>query len=130
MTVDEIQDIIDYAYPKIKKYYGKGKLNYPKIELWNDIYARLSGIEGMEGEESDTSEAQYDPDTNMMYVYTRNMKNEEDVLRALIHEYTHYRQDSKLLKKYRQMYTYDKDPFEAQAKKAEEDWYLFSQNEV
>ncbi len=122
MTVDEIQDIIDYAYPKIKKYYGKGKLNYPKIELWNDIYARLSGIEGMEGEESDTSEAQYDPDTNMMYVYTRNMKNEEDVLRALIHEYTHYRQDSKLLKKYRQMYTYDKDPFEAQAKKAEEDW--------
>ena len=92
--------------------------------------ARLSGIKDMEGEESDTSEAQYDPDTNMMYVYTRNMKNEEDVLRALIHEYTHYRQDSKLLKKYRQMYTYDKDPFEAQAKKAEEDWYLFSQNEV
>ena len=130
MTTDEIQSIISYAYPKIQKYYGKGTLSTPPVELHRDIYARLSGIKDMEGEESDTSEAQYDSDTNMMYVYTRNMKNEEDVLRALIHEYTHYRQDSKLLKKYRQMYTYDKDPFEAQAKKAEEDWYLFSQSEV
>ena len=130
MTTDEIQQIVDRAYPLIQKYYGKGSKPIPPIELHFDIYARLSGIEGMEGEESDTSEAQYDPDTNMMYIYTRNIKNEEDILRALIHEYTHYRQDSKLLKKYRQMYTYDKDPFEAQAKKAEEDWYLFSQNEV
>ena len=127
MTTDEIQQIVDYAYPKIIDYYGKGSKPIPPVELHFDIYARLSGIEGMEGVESDTSEAQYDPDTNMMYVYTRNMKNEEDVLRALIHEYTHYRQDSKLLKKYRQMYTYDKDPFESQAKKSEENWKMFSQ---
>ena len=82
MTVDEIQQIVDRAYPLIQKYYGKGSKPIPPAELHFDIYARLSGIEGMEGEESDTSEAQYDPDTNMMYVYTRNMKNEEDVLRS------------------------------------------------
>ena len=27
MNVDEIQNIIDYAYPKIQAYYGKGKIN-------------------------------------------------------------------------------------------------------
>ena len=135
MTQDEIIEILNTAYPKVQRLITTSKLtsepplqSKPSIELHRDIYARLSGIEGMEGEESDTSEAQYDPDTNMMYVYTRNMKNEEDVLRALIHEYTHYRQDSKLLKKYRQMYTYDKDPFERQAKKSEENWKMFSQN--
>ena len=62
MTVDEIQDIIDYAYPRIKKYYGKGKLNYPKIELWNDIYARLSGDPEARGEASKSSKAEFDVD--------------------------------------------------------------------
>ena len=127
MTRDEVQQIVDRAYPLIQKYYGKGSKPIPPIELHFDIYARLSGIKGMEGEESDTSEAQYDPDTNMMYIYTRNMKNEEDVLRSLIHEYTHYRQDHKLFKKYKQIYSYEDDPTEIEAHKNEEDWHLFSQ---
>ena len=57
MTRNEIQQIVDYAYPKIIDYYGKGSKPIPPVELHFDIYARLSGIEGMEGEESDTSEA-------------------------------------------------------------------------
>ena len=52
MTIDEIQNIIDYSYPKIQSYYGKGSLNIPKIELHKDIYARLSGDEEAEGEHS------------------------------------------------------------------------------
>ena len=127
MNTDEIQQIINYAYPKIQSYYGKGSLDIPKIELHKDIYARLSGDEEAEGEHSKTSIAQYDEDTNIIYIYYPNIKTEEGILRALIHEYTHYRQDSKLLKKYRQMYTYDKDPFEAQDKKSEENWKMFSQ---
>ena len=132
MTVDEIQDIIDHAYPKIKKYYGKGKLNYPKIELWNDIYARLSGDPEARGEASKSSKAEYDDKTNEIYIYYPNIKDEEDLLRSLVHEYTHYKQDHSLFQKYRDMYDYD-DPenkIEAEARKAEEDWYLFSQNEV
>ena len=62
MTQDEIQDIIDYAYPRIKNYYGKGKLDYPKIELWNDIYARLSGDPEARGEASKSSKAEFDVD--------------------------------------------------------------------
>ncbi len=125
MTIDEIQQIIDYAYPNIQKYYGKGSLDFPKIELHRDIYARLSGDEEQSGEHSSTSKAQYDEDTNVIYIYYPNMENEEDILRALIHEYTHYRQDHKLFKQYRQMYSYNENPIEIEAHKNEEDWQLF-----
>ena len=126
MTIDKIQNIIDYAYPNIQKYYGKGSLEIPKIELHKDIYARLSGDEEQSGEHSSTTKAQYDEDTNVIYIYYPNMKNEEDVLRSIIHEYTHYRQDHKLFKQYRQMYSYNENPIEIEAHKNEEDWQLFT----
>ena len=128
MDIDEIQNIIDYAYSKIQSYYGKGSLDIPKIELHRDIYARLSGDEEQSGEHSSTTKAQYDENTNIIYIYYPNMENEEDVLRALIHEYTHYRQDHKLFKKYKAMYGYDEDPTEIEAKRNEEDWHLFTTN--
>ena len=125
MNIDEIQNIIDYAYPKIQSYYGKGSLDIPKIELHRDIYARLSGDEEAEGEHSKTSVAQYDDETNIIYIYYPNIKTEEDILRSLIHEYTHYKQDHKLFKQYRQMYSYNENPIEIEAHKNEEDWQLF-----
>ena len=128
MNIDEIQNIIDYAYPKIQSYYGKGSLDIPKIELHKDIYARLSGDEEQSGEHSKTTKAQYDEDTNVIYIYYPNMMNEEDVLRSIIHEYTHYRQDHKLFKKYKAIYSYDEDPTEIEAKRNEEDWPLFTTN--
>ena len=128
MTTDKIQQIIDYSYPKIQSYYGKGSLDIPKIELHRDIYARLSGDEEQSGEHSKTSIAQYDDVANIIYIYYPNIKTEEDVLRSLIHEYTHYRQDHKLFKKYKAMYSYDEDPTEIEAKRNEEDWPLFTTN--
>ena len=127
MNPDEIQQIINYAYPKIQKYYGKGSLSIPKIELHKDIYARLSGDEEQSGEHSSTTKAEYDDDTNVIYIYYPNIKTEEDVIRSIIHEYTHYRQDHKLFKQYRQMYSYDENPIEIEAHKNEEDWEMFSQ---
>ena len=127
MTTDEIQQIIDYAYPKIQKHYGKGNLPIPSIELHQDIYARLSGDPEARGEHSSTSIAQYDGKENKIFIYYPNVKTEEDILRALIHEYTHYTQDSELFAKYRDMYDYDEDPTEIEAKKNEEDWEMFSQ---
>ena len=132
MNVDEIQNIIDYAYPKIQSYYGKGKKPIPSIELHRDIYARLSGDPEARGEASKSSKAEYDDKTNEIYIYYPNIKDEEDLLRSLVHEYTHYKQDHSLFQKYRDMYDYDdpKNKIEVEAKKAEEDWYLFSQSEV
>ena len=127
MKPDEIQPIVDYAYPKIQKYYGTGKLSIPPIKFHHDIYARLSGDEEQQGEHSKTTKAQYDHDTNIIWLYYPNIKDEEDVLRSLIHEYTHYKQDHKLFKKYKAIYSYDEDPNELEAHKNEENWEMFSQ---
>jgi len=127
MNVDEIQIIIDKAYPLIQKYYGKGKRDYPPVKLHHDIYARLSGDEEQSGEHSSSTKAQYEENTNIIWIYYPNMVNEESVIRSLIHEYTHYLQNiTTLSKKYHAMkYSYDEDPHEIEAHKNEEDWQLF-----
>jgi len=125
MNIEVTQIIINQVYSKIKEYYGKGSLDFPKIELHKDIYARLSGDEEQSGEHSSTSKAQYDDETNVIYIYYPNMKTEEDVIRSIIHEYTHYKQDHKLFKQYRDMYSYNENPIEIEAHKNEEDWQLF-----
>ena len=129
MDKNKIQDIIDYAYPKIQSYFGIPDIYkpIPKIELHKDIYARLSGDEEASGEHSSTSVAEYDEDENKIFIYYPNVNSEEDVLKALIHEYTHYTQDSELLAKYKKIYSYDEDPNEIEAKKNEENWEMFSQ---
>ena len=135
MTIDDIQQIISYAYPKIQAYYGKGKLSIPKIDSsHNNTYAMHSGEPEAEGEHSATSIAEYYE--GVIYLYLPNIPNEEELLKAIIHEYTHYTQDSELFAKYKDMYPYDKDPSEIAAKKNEEDWnkkddkgnYLFIRN--
>jgi len=126
MTIEEIQIIINKVYPKIKEYYGKGSLDFPKIELHKDIYARLSGDEEARGEHSSTSKAQYDENTNIIYIYYPNMMNEEDVIKSIIHEYTHYTQNiTQFKKQYADKYNYEDNPYEIEAHKNEEDWQLF-----
>mgnify|MGYP000587826044 FL=1 len=126
MTIDDIQQIINYAYPKIQKYYGKGKLSIPKIDTsHNNTYAMHSGEPEATGEHAATTPAEYYKGT--IYLYLPNITDEEGLLRALIHEYTHYTQDSELFQKYRDMYDYDEDPTEIEAHKNEENWQMFSQ---
>ena len=126
MTTDKIQSIISYAYPLIQKYYGKGKLSIPKIDTSHkNTYALHSGEPEATGEHAASSIAEYYKGT--IYLYLPNIKDEEGLLRALVHEYTHYTQDSELFAQYRDMYDYDEDPTEIEAAKNEEDWHLFSQ---
>ena len=126
MTQEEVQQIISYAYPLIQKYYGKGKLPIPKIDTSHkNTYAMHSGEPEAQGEHDATSIAEYYEGT--IYLYLPNIKDEEGLLRAIIHEYTHYTQDSELFAKYRDLYDYDEDPTEIEARQNEEDWHLFSQ---
>ena len=126
MSIDEIQQIINYAYPLIQKRYGKGKLSIPKIDTSHkNTYALHSGEPEATGEHAATSIAEYHKGT--IYLYLPNIKDEEGLLRAIIHEYTHYTQDSELFAKYKDMYDYEDDPTEIEAHKNEEDWHLFSQ---
>ena len=126
MTIDQVQSIISYSYPLIQKYYGKGKLPIPKIDTSHrNTYAMHSGEPEAEGEHATTTPAEYYKGT--IYLYLPNIPNEEELLRSIIHEYTHYTQDSELLAKYKKIYSYDEDPNEIEAHKNEENWEMFSQ---
>ena len=117
-----VGEIVNRVYPQIVKNLGKSRYaKTPKVELHKDIYARLSGIPGSMGEESHTSKAEYDDIENKIFVYYPNMINEEDVIRALLHEYTHSLQDPEKWEEYRED-GYDNNPFEKEAKKAEWGW--------
>ena len=131
MTTDEVQQIISYAYPliqsEIKSEYGSGKGPIPKIDTSHkNTYAMHSGEPEATGEHDATSIVEFYKGT--IFLYFPNITNEEELLRSIIHEYTHYTQDSELLAKYKKIYSYDEDPNEIEAKKNEENWEMFSQN--
>ena len=121
MTQDEVQMIVDRVFPQIVKDRGTGKQGVPKIEVHRDIYAQYSGIEDMEGELSDSSEAEWVHEDNAIYIYFPNMRDEEHVIRSILHEFEHTHQDPKKHDEYRAL-GYDKNPYEIAAYKAEEKW--------
>ena len=121
MSEPNVQSIVDRVFPQIVEDKGPGRQGIPKIELHKDIYARVSGIEGMTGEASKTSKAQYEHETNTIYIYYPNMVNEEDVIRSILHEYEHAFHDPKKHDAYRAK-GYVNNPYEIAAHKAEEDW--------
>ena len=67
MSKNKVQSIIDRVLPQIINDRGLGKKGVPKIELHYDIYARLSGIPDMRGEESESTKAQWVDKDNTIY---------------------------------------------------------------
>ena len=57
--------IVNKVYPQIVKNLGRARKGTPKVEFHTNIYARLSGIEGMTGD--DNPHAEYDWDKNKIY---------------------------------------------------------------
>ena len=127
MSSNDIQSIVDRVYPQIVKDLGKSRYGnlVPEVELHTDIYARLSGIPGATGEESHSSEAEYDSGQNKIFVYHPNMKNERHVIESLLHEYTHALQDPEKWEEYKQG-GYENNPFEKEAAAAEQNWRKYS----
>ena len=124
MESKEILKIANNAYPKIRTHYGLGKKEYPPIEVYRNIFARLSGEPDMEGD--DPADAEFDRKTNKLFIYSDFNDSVEDVIRGVIHEYIHYLQSGSWMKRYYNMgYNYGNHPYEVDAKKAEEDWKLF-----
>ena len=121
ISKNNVQSIVDRILPQIIDNKGTGKQGIPKIKLHTDIYARYSGIDGMTGEESESSKAEWVHQDNTIYIYYPNMMNEEDVIKSVLHEFEHSLQDPKQNDKYRAK-GYDKNPNEMAARKAELDW--------
>jgi hypothetical protein len=115
----DIQSVIARVYPQIVKNLGRSKRGVPKVEMHSNIYVRLSGDAEAQGEAN--PDAEYEWDDNEIYLYLPKMKNEETVIKALLHEYTHATQDPKKKEEYRKK-GYAKDPYEIEATKAEGNW--------
>tara|TARA_B110000908_G_scaffold170582_1_gene230594 strand:- start:418 stop:822 length:405 start_codon:yes stop_codon:yes gene_type:complete len=116
---NQMQDVVNRVYPQIAKNLGRAKRGTPKVEFHSNIYVRVTGIEGMEGEAN--PHAEYDWKNNKIYLYTPKMVNEEEIIKGLLHEYTHATQDSKKMDAYRKL-GYKKNPYEIAAHKAEKNW--------
>jgi len=119
MGKDEIMSIVKRVYPKIASSLGAGKRGIPKVSVHSSIYARLSGVEGMLG--TANPHAEYDWDTNEIFLYHPKMSDEEQVIRSLLHEFTHSKQDIEKMKKYREK-GYANNPYEKAATRAESGW--------
>ena len=125
MNKQEILDIANEVYPKIVKYFGKGKQSIPEIVVYRNVFVDLTGDEDAEGE--DTPSGRDDGDAGKISLYSDYIPNKEELLRALIHEYTHYLQPDGLdAKYYDEGYTYQNNPAELEALRAEEKWHLFA----
>ena len=107
------QAVVDRVYPLIVKNLGRARKGPPKVEFHTNIYARISGIEGMTGDANPYGE--YDSRNNKIYLYTPKM------IKGLLHEYTHATQDPKKSDKYREK-GYANNPYEKAAHKAEKNW--------
>ena len=128
MSIEEIQQIINYAYPLIQKRYGKGKLPIPKIDTSHkNTYAMHSGEPEAQGEHDATSIAEYYK--GVIYLYLPNITNKKELIIALIHEYTHYLQGITPLitRVANQEYKYKDNPYEQEAHTNEKRWKEFSQ---
>jgi muramidase (phage lysozyme) len=118
--INWIQNIVYSVYPHIILNLGVSEKGAPEVELWRDIYARLSGNPEDEGEASKTSKAEYDDFENKIFIYYPNMEDTEDIIRSLLHEYTHSLQDSD--REEDRKLGYDNDPNEIEASEAELNW--------
>ena len=124
MNSDQILNIANKAYPKIRDYYGSGKRIFPPIEIHNNIYARLTGEPDAEGE--DPAEAEFDRKENKLFLYSDFINSTEDIIRGIIHEYVHFLQSGSWMKRYYKMgHDYFSHPYEISAKKEEEKWKMF-----
>ena len=116
MLSSEVLDIVNKVYPKIIKDYNSSA----KVELYSDIYERLNSVPAMDEHES---YAEYHWDSNIIYLYTNHLDNEEDIIRSLIHECVHSNQCHEV---YEALYEcdldYDTHPYEIEAEYEEEKW--------
>ena len=117
----QIEKLIQKVYPEIVKDLG-GEAK--PVEVYDNIWDRLGAVavDDLKREQGNPN-AQYNPDDDIIYIYSEVTNNVEQVIRSLLHEHTHTIQDQKEFKKlYDKGYEYSNHPFELEALEAEKDW--------
>ena len=117
----QIEKLIKKVYPKIVKDLG-GEAK--PFEVYDNMWDRLGAVavEDLKREQG-TPNAQYNPDDDIIYIYSEMTNTPEQIIRSLLHEHTHTIQDQKEFKKlYDKGYEYSNHPFELEALEAEKNW--------
>ena len=117
----QIEKLIKKVYPKIVKDLG-GEAK--PVEVYDNMWDRLGAVavDDLKREQGNPN-AQYNPDDDIIYIYSEMTNTPEQIIRSLLHEHTHTIQDQKEFKKlYDKGYEYSNHPFELEALEAEKDW--------
>ena len=125
MNKEIVQQIINDIYPKIVNHYGEHKgYIIPKVEVHTNIFARISGIDEMEGDCCPSGE--FCKDENKIFIYFPYINDKIDLIKALLHEYRHYLQPRSAEAYYYDLgYTYENNPMELEAISEEQNYKLF-----
>ena len=118
-----VQRVVNKAYPLISKKYDTNST----VKLYKNIYERLN-VESVD--EEYVSYAEYLWDSDEIVLYTDTMDSEEDVIRSLIHESVHSKQDYDIYEAYYDQcgVDYETHPFEIEAEYEEEKWINYKLN--
>ncbi|MAZ31211.1 MAG: hypothetical protein CMP57_03850 [Flavobacteriales bacterium] len=120
----QIEKLIKRVYPKIVRDLGGES---KQIEVHDNMWDRLGAVavDNLK-EEQGNPFAEYEPNDDIIYIYSEVANTAEQVIRSLLHEHTHTIQDQKEFKKlYDKGYKYSNHPFELEALQSEEDWKIY-----
>mgnify|MGYP005692106789 CR=1 FL=1 len=83
----QIEKLIKKVYPKIVKDLG-GEAK--PVEVYDNMWDRLGAVavEDLKREQGNPN-AQYNPDDDIIYIYSEMTNTPEQIIRSLLHEHTH-----------------------------------------
>ena len=120
LSKKDIMDVVNKVYPEIVKSLGGRQLG---VEVHNNIWKRVGAVGVEDLMEEDNPYAEFDWKLKRIYLYSSRIKNEEQIIRSLLHEHTHSMQDKKTFDKmYDEGKTYKNHPYEKAAKNADKQW--------
>jgi hypothetical protein len=120
LSKKKVERIAQTYLDKITEVYGFSKhfKSYPYLTLEDKVYSDGTD-KNLKGE--------FISDDNDIVLYWKNIKSEEELIRTLVHEYTHYLQSPSWMTRYYNMgYEYTDHPYEVQAYVEEENWIQFN----
>lgn len=124
MEKQVVESLSKHYFEKIVEYYGDSKYQA------TTPYLSIEDSPFSEGDDEDLI-AEYINTVNEITVYWKNIKDEEALIRSLIHEYQHYLQSPSWMQRYyKQGYDYNNHPYEVAAYKEEENWHKFKINRL
>lgn len=121
MTKEKVAELSTEYFHAIKDYYGLSKFHdrTPYLSIEDSPYSDDDVSHDGFGEYS------FD-EMNEIIIYWKNIITEEDIIRTIIHEYTHYLQSPSWFKRYYNIgYDYNNHPYEIAAFNEEENWKIF-----